>query len=108
MITIEETATKFTSLLKAHNIKYSIRPLFDGYQWKFNNYNGDIAIHSGTYHNDEGYLESYEMPWDDGDVSICTPEEMIRRLEGKEPHVMAERVYTIDDTIDSLMTMKGI
>lgn len=73
---------EFTFLLLRNKIPFSFAPLYDGGQWTFPAYpNGDVAIHSGTYHSDEGYLESYGMPWDEGDVSVETPEEMALRVQ---------------------------
>lgn len=100
---LDATAMYFSALLKQKKIKYTITSLYDGYQWKFDDYNGDIAIHSGTYYYDEGYVESYGMPWDKDDVSILSPQEAVRRLAGEDCACMIEREYTFEDTIESLI-----
>ena len=105
MSKFDAVAAYFTHLLMIEGISFKVEPLYDGYKWTFSDLPGDIAIHSGTYYSDEDYLESYGMPWDNDDVSICTPNEMVRRLSGKEPHTLGERKYTFNDAINSIQTL---
>lgn len=76
---------RFNSKLKKAGIKFEWHPLYDGYQWTFDKFpGGDIALHGGTNGARYGYLESYQMPWDDGDVTVLTHAEAIQLLtEGK-------------------------
>lgn len=102
------TIKEFTLMLVKNEIPFSYSPLYDGAQWTFPMFKGDIAIHSGTYDSDEGYLESYNMPWDEGDVSVCTPDEMISRLKGNPPNGEYEYHYTSDDLFNSFSTVLNL
>ena len=105
----EGTIREFTRLLISYDIPFEYAPFRDGGQWKFPAYpDGDVAIHSGTYHSDEGYLESYGMPWDEDDVSVTTPYEMTLRLSGDEPREEMELSYTAADAFNSFMTSLGL
>lgn len=72
----EKPTKLFNHFLNFYNIPYILRPLYDGFQWRFNWCGGDIIIHEGSYRNKEGYLESYNFPWDMDDVSVMTPYDM--------------------------------
>lgn len=98
---ILETIKTFTQLLVENNIPYTFEPLFDGGKWVFPN-GGDVAIHSGTYNSQNGFVESYGMEWDKGDVSSCTVEEMIRRLKNETPCKENEYNYSYEDFLNSL------
>lgn len=76
---------RFNRKLKKAGIKFEWHPLYEGYQWTFDKFpGGDIALHAGTYGARRGYLESYCMPWDDGDVTMLSHAEAIQHLtEGK-------------------------
>lgn len=45
------------------------RPHMDGFIVYFSGYDGDAAIHSGTYGHEANCFETYNMPWDHGDVT---------------------------------------
>jgi hypothetical protein len=53
---------------------------YEGYQLRFNWCKGDVACHSGTYGSRSGYVETYNFPWDDGDVSMLTPIEAANKI----------------------------
>ena len=72
-------ANEFRQQLIANNVLFSERECFDGIQWKFPFTNGDVILHSGSYHNDT-CVESYCMPWDRGDVTALPPERMAKFL----------------------------
>lgn len=76
---------RFNRKLKKAGIKFEWHSLYEGYQWTFEKFpGGDITLHGGTYGARHGYLESYCMPWDDGDVTILTHAEATQHLtEGK-------------------------
>ena len=101
-------ATYFNMLLAQHGIEYHMSPCRDGFQWTFPHLNGDVVIHSGSYYSDEGYLESFGMPWDGGDVSVCTPFEMTRRVAGGEPHAEGEKKYNLTDMFESVKKMADL
>lgn len=75
---IRRTALDFVEELMERGVYFAMNPLYDGYQWRFggNLENGDVAIHHGTYGNQNRKVESYGMPWDNDDVSALSPEEM--------------------------------
>lgn len=102
MITIiDGAATYFEMLLDAYKIKHTTLTCYDGVQWKFDDFSdADIVIHSGSYYNQYGYLESYGFPWDMEDVSVCTPHEMIKRIlkyQGKKVNADSQIKYSIED-----------
>lgn len=108
-VIIESTASKFTRLLHDYHVEYELKSLYDGYQWTFINYDGDVAIHSGTYKSDLGYVESYNMPWDEDDVSVFTPEDMTRLLLGLEPAATSESptLYQLLESFATICNMAG-
>ena len=72
---------KLNHMLKKAGIEFEWHNLYDGYQWTFAQYPcGDVAIHGGTYGSHRGHVESYCMPWDDGDVTELTKIELITNL----------------------------
>lgn len=58
-----------------HNVPYAINKLWEGWQIRFPWCEGDVACHDSTYGRNVGMVESYQFPWDHGDVSVLTPEE---------------------------------
>lgn len=74
---------KLNRKLKKAGIEYSWEKLYDGYAWRFPKFpGGDAAIHSGTYGNRCGCFETYRMPWDNGDVTVLSADELIQKLRG--------------------------
>lgn len=63
------------SILDSLHIPCSMNECWEGYQLRFSWCEGDVAVHDGTHGHNRGKVESYEFPWDDGDVSVLTPEE---------------------------------
>ena len=61
------------SLLYCADVPFTLLPLFDGFQLRFPWHVGDVACHNGTYGADAGMVETYQFPWDDGDVSELKP-----------------------------------
>lgn len=61
-------------------INCTIGPCYEGYMITFPNDKGDVACHRGTYGNASGMVETYQFPWDDGDVSCLTPQEAVERI----------------------------
>lgn len=106
MTKYSETVNLFNQLLVTYDIPFSLGYMFGGVQWKFPAYpDGDIILHDGSYGHEEGYLESYRMPWDEDDVSVALPHEMVRRLLGWAPNREAERDYDVFDALDSMDAM---
>lgn len=103
---INETAVLFTNLLLENHITFTCEPIFDGYKWTFAHLpDGDVALHSGTYHHNEGYVESYCMPWDNGDVSVCLPYEMVCRIKGEAPRESGEKTPSFEDLLNSIIAL---
>ena len=61
----------------------------NGLQVWFEGFDGDAVIHDFSYGHECGMWETYKMPWDHGDVSVLTTEELVDRLtstdENNEP-----------------------
>ena len=72
--------------LKKAGYQFTYHKIYDGYQWILNGFpNGDIIIHCGSYSNRYGHFESMGMPWDNGDCTECTANEIIEWLKtGRE------------------------
>ena len=85
-----QAATKsFCLKLIDCGIPFSIQHLMSGWKWTFPDYpGGDVICHEGAYGVTQGHVESYGMPWDNGDVTHCTPSEMVvALLTGEMPQL---------------------
>ena len=69
----QETMTNILNTLHTYGIPCNIEELWDGYAIRFPWCDGDIAMHSGTYGNSMGYVESYQFSWDEDDVTRMEP-----------------------------------
>jgi len=67
-------------ILDSLQIPCEMREIYEGYQLRFPWCEGDIAMHDGTYGAKAGDVESYQFPWDDGDVSRLTPVAAMRKI----------------------------
>lgn len=107
MTSFDNVVQKFNDYLDYFNVAYHCKHFRDGYQWKFDYWSGDVIITSGSYNHENGFVESYGFPWDKGDVSVCTPYEMARRLAGYEPRhdTSVEYSYDLYDLFTSLGTL---
>lgn len=65
---INELALELASV----NVPYEINECYEGWQLRFPWCYGDVAIHDGTYGHTEGKVESYQFPWDNGDVTVLS------------------------------------
>ena len=61
------------AILKLLSIPFEMGPLYEGWQLRFPWCEGDVACHRGTYGQANGMVETYQFPWDDGDVTMITP-----------------------------------
>lgn len=81
MRTYKERIDFIATCLSQLNIPFEMRRIGEGWQilcpWADN---ADVAAHDGTYGAKSGMVESYEFPWDEGDVSVLTPEEAADRI----------------------------
>ena len=78
-----ENLTPILTGLIAEGVPFRYRPLYDGWQLIFKwsgDVAADVACHSGTYGNLEGFVESYNFPWDEGDVSMLTPDDFLKKV----------------------------
>lgn len=62
------------------NVPYVLKLCYEGAQLRFPWCEGDVACHAGTYGSDCGFVESYQFPWDDDDVSMLSPQEFIEKV----------------------------
>jgi len=102
----ENVMRHMCELLDTEGIPYEVSEFQGGYQWKnIGDFDGgDIIIHRGSYNNDAGYVESYGMPWDDGDVTSCSVKEMVDLIAGRRTRPENPYEYSIFDMFDSLKT----
>lgn len=68
------------SILLAKAVPFTINDIFDGMQLRFPWTHGDIACHYFTYGAASGAVESYCFPWDEGDVTVLTPDEAAEKI----------------------------
>lgn len=54
--------------------------LFDGYQFTFDWCDGDVIAHRYSLGIEQGMVESYRFPWDEGNVTTDTPQRMASRI----------------------------
>ena len=72
-----KTVMELLPILNFFNIKHEVERLYDGYKILFDDFpGGDAIVHMWS----SGYVETYGMPWDDGDVTTMTPQELVMRL----------------------------
>ena len=62
-------------ILVTLHIPCTVNALYKGWQLRFPWCDGDIAVHTGTFGEAQGMVESFHFPWDEGDVTALTPEE---------------------------------
>ena len=68
---------QIASILKKNGVPYNLKHHdWAGLQLRFGWCDGDVVCHDGTYHTPE----SYQFPWDDGDVTRDTPENIANRI----------------------------
>ena len=67
--------------LASADIPFEFHDCYDGAQLRFPWSEGDIVCHSGSYGSHSGRrVESYQFPWDNGDVTMLTIEEAIEKI----------------------------
>lgn len=79
-MTYSERIAKIASACELCAIPYELRAIWDGLQITFPWCAGDIACHSGTYGVNNDKVESYQFPWDEGDVTELTVTEAIKKV----------------------------
>jgi len=75
-----EIISAMSDRLDEYHISHTINDCHGGAQIRFPWCKGGVAIHDGTYGHEVGYVESYEFPWDNEDVSMVDPEEAVERI----------------------------
>lgn len=78
--TYAERINMIAAALAEAAVPYEIHEIYEGWQLRFGWCYGDVAVHDYTYGAKSGYVETYKFPWDDGDVSMLTPEEAAERI----------------------------
>lgn len=71
---------ELANLCTKKDIPFTLNIIWDGLQIRFPWHSGDMACHAGTYGHTSGCVESYQFPWDNGDVSVLEPEEAVELL----------------------------
>lgn len=79
-MTTYETAINTIITILAGHVPFTVHNVYGGLQLRFPWCTGDVACHPGTYGADLGHVESYQFPWDDGDVTELEPEKMALRI----------------------------
>jgi hypothetical protein len=68
------------NIMRALVVPCQMYPCYEGYMIRFPWCRGDIAMHAGTYGSKDGYVETYQFPWDGDDVTVLTVEEAARKV----------------------------
>lgn len=68
------------NLCTMEKIPHSINTIHDGLQIRFPWNDGDIVCHFFSYGHEYGDVESYNCPWDGGDITRLTVENAIINL----------------------------
>lgn len=76
----KEIINNMKKALDTYKVPCTINQCWEGYQLLFNWTVGDVAIHDGTYGHEHGDVETYEFPWDEGDVTQLTPDEAVTKI----------------------------
>lgn len=80
MNTFNERIAAMSDKLDIYGIPHEVHDCWDGAQIRFPWAIGDVACHSYTTGWKIGCVETYQFPWDDGDVTALTPEEAIDKI----------------------------
>jgi hypothetical protein len=83
-------------ILEELNIPCLPNVAHDGAQLRFPWCEGDVVCHCGSYGNKQGLVETYQFPWDNGDVSVMPPQEACRRIVGYYQDFLKETIDNID------------
>lgn len=75
-----EIISAMSDRLDQYHIPHTVNDCYEGAQIRFPWCDGDVAIHDGTYGHSNGYVESYQFPWDNEDVSMLDPEEALTNI----------------------------
>lgn len=76
----KDAINKMCDLLTEARVPYTLKSCYEGWQLRFPWHEGDVACHTGTYGSNTGKVESYQFPWDEGCVTMDTPEKMVKRI----------------------------
>lgn len=60
-------------ILRAAKVPFTFHTLYEGAQLRFPWCDGDVICHEHSYGSDHGAVETYQFPWDEGDVSVMSP-----------------------------------
>lgn len=71
---------ELAGMLEYAGIPCTVNDIGDGAQVRFPWTEGDIACHHGIFKADDGFVESWELPWDEGSVTTMMPEEAVARI----------------------------
>ena len=71
---------KIATALNSANVPFYFRNCYDGAQLAFPWTAGDVVCHYFSHGSNAGYVESFQFPWDNGDVTKLTVEEAIEKI----------------------------
>ena len=80
MVNYYERIKFMEDILAKYGVPFFEKEIYEGYQLRFRWTIGDVAVHNGTYGAAYGKVETYEFPWDEGDVSELWPEEAAMKI----------------------------
>lgn len=67
--------------LSVLGVPNTIEECWDGCKISFPWCEGNIAMHSWTHGSEDGCVESYKFPWDEGDATILHPETAVKFIQ---------------------------
>ena len=74
------TILTLSNRLSERNIPHTCKLLLDGMQICFPWNKGDLVCHCGSYGHEDGAVESFNCPWDNGDVTCLDIEEALNLI----------------------------
>jgi len=106
MNTYNERIAAMSDKLDFYGIPNEVNDCWGGAQIRFPWTIGDVACHEYTSGSENGYVETYQFPWDEEDVSALTPEETVDRIiqlyikRMKELFISPMRAFLNDDDLE--------
>lgn len=88
------TCDRVIAGLTKNEVKHTCEALHDGYAIRFPWKEGaDVAVHFGSYGSACGYVESIGWPWDDGDVSMLSPDDAVNKITDEYRKTVGELYF---------------
>lgn len=71
---------KVARILDTLEVPFQFTGCYNGAQLNFDWCEGDVVCHEGSYGHTRGEVETYQFPWDDGDVSVLSHSECAKKI----------------------------